>query len=81
MMIFQHFNFHNDRIRELQRLSTEQHRRYAEFWGYHYATSSDQYVPEQDTTVRQRQMNKVYALLKVVIDEIAKGDVGAEWIQ
>lgn len=81
MMIFQHFNLHNDRIRELQHLSTEQHRRYAEFWGYQYTASSEQFVSEKNTTVRQRQMNKVYALLKVVIEEIAKGEDGAQWIQ
>lgn len=81
MLIFQHFNLHNDRIRKLQTLSADQHRRYADFWGYQYLSSSDQYVSEDDTTVRQRQMNKVYALLKVVIGELGKGNNGAEWIQ
>lgn len=76
----QHFNLHNDRIRKLQILSRDQHEKYADFWGYRYVASSDQFVPEQDTTVRQRQMNKVYALLGQVIQELGMGEEGADWI-
>lgn len=79
--IFHHFNLHDERIRKLQTLSETQHARYAQFWGYDYHVSTDQFVPEEGTTVRQRQMNKVYGLLQVVIGELAKGNEGAEWIQ
>jgi hypothetical protein len=78
--ILQHFNLHNDRIRALQKLSREQHERYATFWGYAYIRSTDQIVPEENTTVRQRQMNKVYVLMGLVLEELAKGEQGAEWI-
>jgi len=78
--IMQHFNLHNDRIHELQLLSRDQHEKYADFWGYRYVATSDQFVPEEDTTVRQRQMNKVYALLGQVLQELGMGQKGAEWI-
>jgi hypothetical protein len=42
--------------------------------------STDQVVPEENTTVRQRQMNKVYVLMGLVLEELAKGEQGAEWI-
>ncbi len=79
--IFQHLNMHNERARTVQELSRAQHQRYADFWGYDYVCSTKQYVPEAGSTVRQRQMNKVYGLLDLAIAELAKGDQGAEWIQ
>jgi hypothetical protein len=65
----------------VQELSLDQHQRYADFWGYNFAYSTAQYVPEDGSTVRQRQMNKVYGLLDLAITELAKGNEGAEWIQ
>jgi len=79
ILIFQHFNLHDDRVHVLQNISMNQHRRYAELWGYQYVTSTFDAVPQSDT-VRQRQMNKIYALMAVMLEELEKGDGVASWI-
>lgn len=56
-----------------------QHRRYAEFWGYGYITSTLDLIPS-DWTVRQRQMNKIYALMVAVLAELEKGERSSAWI-
>jgi hypothetical protein len=80
IIILQHFSSHDDRVASLQNLSMRQHERYAAFWGYTYAVSLDEYVTGGSYTVRQRQTNKAYALLSLVLAEVAKGEAGADWI-
>lgn len=79
ILIFQHFNLHDSRVHMLQNYSMGQHRQYADFWGYQYITSTLNVIPA-DHTIRQRQMNKIYALIATVLAEVDKGDQGADWI-
>lgn len=81
ILLFQHFSFHDSRVYHLQTESIAQHERYARYWGYGYIRSFETYVrPSKGKTTRQKQMNKLYGLLKVVLGELEKGDKGAEWI-
>jgi hypothetical protein len=63
----------------MQELSREQHRRYAEFWGYGYR-DIDYSVAPKEYTHRPASMNKLYAVMEVAMQELGKGDKGAEWI-
>ena len=63
----------------MQDASIAQHERYTHFWGYGYVKSDRQYV-EGWRHERLRYMNKMYALLGVVLEQQAMGDEGAEWI-
>lgn len=79
LLVLQHFNLNDDRVHTLQNISLDQHTKYAEYWGYTYETTTAQYVsPEKE--VRQRQMNKLYALQAIALRELAKGKQGARWI-
>lgn len=80
ILIFQHFAFNDERVYKLQNESIASHERYSKYWGYKYIRSFDQYVTMEGVTTRQRQMNKLYALLEVVLREVTIGEKGAEWI-
>ena len=55
------------------------HRRYAHAHGYVYRADEGKYVPS-DWSGRRRSMNKVYALLRAVLDELSREEDGVEWI-
>jgi hypothetical protein len=79
MIIMQHFSWHDPGTHRLQDLSRSQHAKYSRFWGYVYHHADDQYV-EAHRHPRLRYLNKMYALLDLVIQQQALGDRGAEWI-
>ncbi|RXK40509.1 hypothetical protein M231_02161 [Tremella mesenterica] len=62
---------------ELQNASRETHRRYCQAWGYGYMDDHESYVPDEDGA---KNVNKLYSLLRFMVEEEGKGDNGAEWI-
>ena len=79
IVVMQHFNTNDDRVHRLQNISRIQHEQYASFWGYGYHVSEQQFVPSTKP-VRERQLNKLYALLALAIEQVGRGEHGAEWI-
>lgn len=79
MIIMQHFSWHDGRTHRLQDLSRDQHDEYSRIWGYQYHYADAQYV-EAYRHPRLRYMNKMYALLELVIQQQALGDRAAEWV-
>ena len=78
VVILQHV-FPTDTVsRKLFSLSEAAYRTYAEYWGYKYVKDGGVYMPNE-FDARRKGMNKLYPVLRVMIDELGKDD-GAEWI-
>jgi hypothetical protein len=75
----QHLSLLDPRVYDLQNVSLEQHERYTTYWRYGYHVTRAKYVPDE-RDVRERQMNKVYALMGLEMEQLALGDRGAKWI-
>ena len=79
IMILQHFSYHDPKLMSLSLSSMISHQRYAQAHGYLYRADESNYVPSK-WSPRRRSMNKIYALLNAVLDELSKGDDGVGWI-
>jgi hypothetical protein len=77
IMVFQHFHLYDDRLRELFEASEASHRRYASVHNYAYRKDTGNYI--QDGAPGTGYMNKVYALLGAVLDELSKREP-VQWI-
>lgn len=76
-MIFQHIS-PDARIQKLAEVSIQSHQRYADLHGYEYRINLGDYVEQGDAGTGY--MNKIYALLSVVLQELEKGSRAVEWI-
>lgn len=82
LLIFQHFPVGAPDLALLHQASQDGHRRYAQLHGYDYASDLGEYVREEhvDEDPPSRHSNKAFAILHCILDELDKGDNGAEWI-
>jgi hypothetical protein len=78
IVILQHV-FPSDTVsRRLFSLSEAAYKSYADYWGYKYVRDDGVYMPNE-YEARRKGMNKLYPVLKVMIEELGKED-GAEWM-
>ena len=78
VVILQHV-FPSDTVsRKLFSLSEAAYRAYAQHWGYKYVRDDGVYMPNE-YEARRKGMNKLYPVLRVMIEELGKAD-GAEWM-
>lgn len=78
IVILQHV-FPSDTVsRKLFSLSEAAYRTYAKHWGYKYVRDDGVYMPNE-YEARRKGMNKLYPVLRVMIEELGKAD-GAEWM-
>ena len=78
ILIFQHIPTNLGQFRALYQTSREGHERYANDHGYLYQADHSRYLPPGGSWERA-QSNKGYAVLRAVIDELARED-SVEWI-
>lgn len=62
----------------LYEASISTHQRYAQTWGYGYKLDRGSWL--SGDSKQSKHLSKVYALLNAVLEELDKGEVGAEWI-
>ena len=62
----------------LYRASVQSHEKYAQTWGYGFKVDRGSWLSSDSK--RSKHLSKVYSLLQSVLEELAKGESGAEWI-